>query len=134
MSDPLKTLLDDIDALEDEDDDTFGWHDAMRWSPDPPPAWLIDDYAVEPEPVTSNQQRSVERLSVISLTVTLDNGRAVSWSLVEGWTGDAELITAAQAVAGLYTHLPTMTAVARGLIGVAADGRANAATWLAARL
>ena len=33
----MNSLLDDIDALEDEDDDTYGWHDAMRWAPDPPP-------------------------------------------------------------------------------------------------
>ena len=100
MTADLNSLLADIDELEHEDD-TFGWHDAMRWAPEPPPEWLIDDYAVEPEPVTSNQQRSPGRISGIPLTVTLDDGRVVSWSLVEGWNGDTELITAAKAVAGL---------------------------------
>lgn len=55
--DPLSDLLDDIDALEADDDETdpFPWHDAARWSPtvvtwddpygDPLPEFL-DDGAV----------------------------------------------------------------------------------------
>ncbi len=138
MGRELAELLDDIDALENEDEDTFPWHDAWTWTAEPEP-W-VQDYAAAPEldippdPVTSNAQRALDRVAGLPLTVTLADGRAASWSVIEGWSGDGGLIAAAQAVAGLHPQLPAMTAVARGMVGIVGDGRANSVVWLAARL
>lgn len=134
----LTDLIADIDAL-DGDADDYPWHDAWSWSPEPaPPAWVVSDYEpdldIPPPRVTSNAHRAVHNLADLELSVSLTDGRSATWSLTEGWSGDNALIAAAQAVAGLHPNLPTMTAVARGLIGIVGDGTANSAVWLAARL
>lgn len=51
-ADPLDSLLATIDSLELDDDevDTFPWHDAARWSPGVSTVELADDpYDVLPE-------------------------------------------------------------------------------------
>lgn len=136
----LAELLDDIEMLELDDDevDDYPWHDAWSWSQTPDP-WIRDyepdpDLDIPPPRVTSNAHRAVGNLAELELSVSLTDGRTASWSLTDGWSGDAGLIAAAQAVAGLHPNLPTMTAVARGMVGIVGDGRANSAVWLAARL
>lgn len=71
---------------------------------------------------------------VITLTARLGDGRAASWSMLTGWSGDRQVVRAAQAVAALYSELGEMTAAARGLIGAAVDGWVSEPTWIAARL
>ncbi|MGV0655472.1 hypothetical protein ABQE48_16550 [Mycolicibacterium thermoresistibile] len=71
---------------------------------------------------------------MIVLTARLGDGRTASWSMLTGWSGDRQVVRAAQAVAELYTELGEMCAAARGLIGAAVDGSVNEPCWVAARL
>lgn len=134
MTDSLDALIADIDALEDADDD-YPWYDAWSWSPQPDA--LVADYETEldlPVSVSPAPRLMPRDLLDVTLEVTLADGRTVSWSAAEGWNGDADLITAAQAVAGLHTGLTATTAVARGLVAVAVDGHVDPVVWLAAGL
>lgn len=138
MTDSLDALLADIDALEDaNEDDTYPWHDAWSWTAEPEP-W-IRDYEPDPElelPVSvSPAPRLMPRdLLDVTLSVTLADGRAVSWSVAEGWDGDEALVAAAQAVASLHSGLTATAAVARGLVAVAVDGHIDPLVWMAAGL
>ncbi|UBV14892.1 hypothetical protein [Mycolicibacterium fortuitum] len=136
MTDSLDSLIADIDALEDADDeDDYPWYDAWSWTAEPDA--LVADYETEldlPISVSPAPRLMPRDLLDVTLSVVLADGRTVSWSASEGWDGDTELITAAQAVAGLHTGLTATTAVARGLVAVAVDGHVDPVVWLAAGL
>ncbi|ANO12760.1 hypothetical protein [Mycobacteroides abscessus] len=129
MTDDLNTLLDNIDALEADDrgadsDAPYPWTDAATWRADGGHQ-EPDDEPIIPWDIPGR---------VIMLTAHLGDGRAASWSMLTGWSGDPCVVRAAQAVAALYSELGEMCAAARGLIGVAVDGWVSEAVWAAARL
>ncbi|KWX56878.1 hypothetical protein [Mycobacterium sp. NAZ190054] len=109
-----------------DEPDTFPWTDAAAWTasgehqePDD------DDPVVIPWDVPGR---------VITLSARLGDGRTAEWSMLSGWSGDPDVVNAAQAVAALYSELGEMTAAARGLLGVSVDGSVNEPTWIAAGL
>ena len=135
MTDSLDSLIADIDALEDADEDDYPWYDAWTWTMEPDA--LVADYETEldlPVSVSPAPRLMPRDLLDVTLSVTLADGRTVSWSAAEGWDGDEALVAAAQAVAGLHSGLTATTAVARGLVAVAVDGRVDHVVWLAAGL
>lgn len=130
----LTELLDDIDALEDDEDD-YPWHDAWSWTAEPPTA--VADYESEldlPVAVSPAPRIAPRALLDVTLSVTVADGRTVEWSAAEGWAGDEELVDAAKVIAGLHGNLTATTAVARGLVAVAVDGHIDPVVWLAAGL
>lgn len=104
------------------EDDGYPWTDAARWSADgshqDPDDLILFDIPARP----------------VVLTARLGDGRVARWSEVEGWSGDAEVVAAARAVAGLYAGMGEAVAAARGLFGVSVDGWASEACWAAAKL
>ncbi|WJR35278.1 hypothetical protein P3F83_07870 [Mycobacteroides immunogenum] len=68
------------------------------------------------------------------LTARLADGRQATWASAHGWSGDADLVHAAKAVAALYPDQPEATAAARGLMGACVDGWVPERVWMAARL
>lgn len=137
MTDSLDELLADIDALEDADDeDTYPWYDAWTWTAEPEP-WMRDyvpELDLPPVPIAPAPRLMPRSVLGATLRVVLADGRAVSWSVVEGWDGDEALVAAAKAVAGLHSGLDATTAVARGLVAIAVDGWIDPLVWIAARL
>lgn len=130
MTDDLNTLLDNIEQLED---DQFPWTDAARWSPGDD----LDEACGYGDLDESDELSCIPwdvPGRVITLSARLGDGRAASWSMLTGWSGDPCVVRAAQAVAELYTELGEMCAAARGLIGVAVDGWVCESCWVAARL
>lgn len=124
-------MTDDRGANSDEvgarsADDQFPWTDAAVWTADGGHQEPDDD-----DPVVIPWDIPGR---VITLTARLGDGRAASWSMLTGWSGDRQVVRAAQAVAALYSELGEMTAAARGLIGAAVDGWVSEPTWIAARL
>lgn len=121
--DTTDRIITEIDALEAEQ---FPWTDAAVWTADGGHQEPDDDDPVViPWDVPGR---------VIVLSAHLGDGRAASWSMLTGWSGDECVVRAAQAVAGLYSELGEMCAAARGLIGAAVDGSVNEPCWVAARL
>lgn len=110
-----------------EELDTYPWTDAAVWTADGGHQEPDDDDdpVVIPWDVPGR---------VITLSARLGDGRGASWSMLTGWSGDRQVVRAAQAVAELYAELGEMTAAARGLIGAAVDGWVSELTWIAARL
>lgn len=137
MTDSLDSLIADIDALEDADDDAYPWYDAWSWTAEPEP-WIRDyepDTGLDlPVSVSPSPRIAPRDLLNVTLEVALADGRSVSWSAAEGWDGDTDLIAAAQAVAALHAGLSATMAVARGLVAVAVDGHIDPLVWLAAGL
>lgn len=135
----LTELLNDIDALEDDDEDDYPWHDAWSWTAEPAsPAWVVDtsEYPA-PEytaPLAPAPRIAPRDLLDVTLSVTVADGRTVEWSAAEGWNGDTALVDAAKVIAGLHGNLTATTAVARGLVAVAVDGHIDPVVWLAAGL
>lgn len=122
--DTTDRIITEIDAL--EADDPYPWTDAA--------VWTADGSHQEPDadaPVVIPWDMPGR---VITLSARLGDGRAASWSMLTGWSGDPRVVRAAQAVAGLYSEMGEMTAAARGLIGVSVDGWVSEPCWVAARL
>lgn len=149
MTDALDDLLADIDTLEAEDeDDTYPWYDAWTWTAEPqggreaaepdtplPPPWVVEDYADDlPVSVSPAPRIAPRDLLNVTLEVMLTDGRSVSWSAAEGWSGGADLIAAAKAIAALHSGLSATMAVARGLVAVAVDGHIAPVVWMASGL
>lgn len=149
----LTELLDDIDALEDDeydpaDEDDYPWYDAWSWTADPQggreavepaqPAWVVEAPSYDaPEyaaPLAPAPRIAPRDLLDVTLSVTVADGRTVEWSAAEGWNGDTALVDAAKVIAVLHGNLTATTAVARGLVAVAVDGYVDPLVWIAARL